>query len=95
LINELTVKAPAVGIDLKNEPSTLQSPSATISCVASTIFPVAGNEIEGDKCQKLSRDSQNALAIAMLAKIETIGKRMKPDPISDAISINSIVLLPS
>lgn len=41
---KLTVKAPAVGIDLKNEPRTLHIPKAIISCVASTIFPVAENK---------------------------------------------------
>lgn len=35
------VNAPHVGIDLKKAPKKLHSPSANISCVASSIFPVA------------------------------------------------------
>jgi hypothetical protein len=35
------VKAPHVGIDLKNDPKKFAKPKAIISCVASTIFPEA------------------------------------------------------
>lgn len=35
------VKAPHVGIDLKNDPKKFAKPRAIISCDASTIFPVA------------------------------------------------------
>lgn len=35
------VKAPHVGIDLKNDPRKFANPRAIISCEASTIFPEA------------------------------------------------------
>lgn len=87
------VKAPQVGIDLKNDPKKFARPSAIISWDASTIFPdafgdfsfLAENNFESDYLQ-------NDFAIATFARIDTSGNKIKPDPMSLQISTNPMVL---
>ena len=44
LLMAVRVKDPVVGIDEKNDPQMLHNPNANISWVASTVFPLAGNQ---------------------------------------------------
>lgn len=41
LLIAVRVNDPVTGIDWKNDPTILHKPSANISCVASTVFPLA------------------------------------------------------
>lgn len=96
LLTAVRVNDPVTGIDCTNEPSRLHIPSASISCVASIVLPLAGMwHLKIYKFQfKLPsfkviqfHYSQNALATAILSRIEINGIAMIEEPTCVIMSV--------
>lgn len=92
------VKDPEMGIDPKKEPAKLDTPRATISCVASMLFPFSEISVSDETRFTTNNVTQyaksqlvyvpKAFPIAIVSIIDIRGAAMTVEPIFEIISPN-------
>lgn len=96
LFTAVRVNEPVDGMDWTNEPNILHRPSANISCVASTVFPLAEKTffVKNWKWWKMCRYLHNAFVTATHSNIAIKGIAMIDEPRWLTISKTLSVWLP-